>query len=163
MRSLRGPWGLWPRAVMKKAFSAGSLSEPWPMPDSWGFLILPSWEGAVPAMNRMSAVWSAFPRPALPWASPMPRTWALPAIRSMPSARPCRRKRSFVPCFAATSWGPLRSRSPRPGRTWGASSPRRSWTAASTSSMATRYSSPMPAGPISTSSSPVPGGRGRKV
>ena len=122
MRSLRGPWGLWPRAVMKKAFSAGSLSEPWPMPDSWGFLILPSWEGAVPAMNRMSAVWSAFPRPALPWASPMPRTWALPAIRSMPSARPCRRKRSFVPCFAATSWGPLRSRSPRPARTWGASS-----------------------------------------
>ena len=120
-------------------------------------------EGAVPAMNRMSAVWSAFPRPALPWASPMRRTWALPAIRSMPSARPCRRKASFVPCSAATSWGPSRSRSPRPGRTWGPSPPRRSWTAASTSSTDTRYSSPMPAGPISISSSPVPAGRARKA
>ena len=72
-------------------------------------------------------------------------------------------KESFVPCSAATSWGPSRSRSPRPGRTWGPSPPRRSWTAASTSSTDTRYSSPMPAGPISISSLPVPAGRARKA
>ena len=36
-------------------------------------------------------------------------------------------------------------------------------TAASTSSTDTRYSSPMPAGPISISSSPVPAGRARKA
>ena len=73
-------------------------------------------------------------------------------------------KESFLrPMLRGDKLGAFALTEPEAGSDVGASPPRRSWTAASTSSTDTRDSSPMPAGPISISSSPVPAGRARKA
>ena len=73
-------------------------------------------------------------------------------------------KETFLrPMLRGDKLGAFALTEPEAGSDVGPSPPRRSWTAASTSSTDTRYSSPMPAGPISISSLPVPAGRARKA
>ena len=73
-------------------------------------------------------------------------------------------KESFLrPMLRGDKLGAFALTEPEAGSDVGAIATTAELAAASTSSTDTRYSSPMPAGPISISSSPVPAGRARKA